>query len=127
MSVLVDAEYTDADDSMRAGGRGLKTGVRGRAAGNARLVMDVVPDDAVVMSGGHRFADCKDETRVERSLQETQNLLALRIVWQIAHSFCAVIGAARVRVLRLHTQHLISERTRITCNKLPIRKYGINP
>ena len=113
MSVLVDAEYTDADDSMRAGGRGLKTGVRGRAAVNARLVMDVVPDDAVVLSGGHRFADCEDETRVERSLQETQNLLALRIVRQIAGPSSASIIAARVRVLRLHTQHLKCERTRI--------------
>ena len=77
--------------------------------------MDVVPDDAVVLSGGHRLADREHETRFPRILQELQNFLALRIVRQIADPRCAVVMSARVRVLLLHTQHQMHD--------LSIRKY----
>ena len=65
--------------------------------------MNFVPDDVVVSSSDQRLADGKHEARFERLLQKTQNLLALRIVRQIADLRSANVGTARVRVLRLYT------------------------
>lgn len=78
---------------------GVGVSVCGGPAGGGRLVVDAVPDDAVVAAGGHGAADGEDDALLPRELEEAHDLAALGVVGEEALARGAGVADAGVRVL----------------------------
>lgn len=62
--------------------------------------MNIVPRDTVVSTGGSTLSDSEDELVLKGAFEQTEHTSALVRVGQIGRSHAAMIGSARMRVIR---------------------------
>ena len=66
------------------------------------LVVDVVPDDDVVHTGGHGSADREDKSSIKRLSQQCTDFAALGTVRQEGHTHRATKPPTGIRMFPLH-------------------------
>ena len=71
-------------------------------------MVDVVPRDHVFHACGGRSANSERESLVEGPLQESQNIPALRGIWEIRCTGCTLVSLTWVGMLLLCDQISIS-------------------